>query len=288
MKSIYRLTPVPNAPADAGRRRACRSLLGLPAAQALARWPAGGPAAAAIVTLAGCGTPPAAPPAPAAPGQVVPFSQAPADGWLPAGWAPYVARRDRALTEYATVARDGATVVQATARRSSSGLRCPVDIDAQARPWLHWRWRADEVPPGRSVADDERDDAIARVGLAFDGDVSTLPQRERLFFERVELFTGQRLPYATLMYVWDAELPVGTVVPYPRSRRIQYLVVASGSSGAGRWQTQDRNVVDDYRRIFGETPGRITSVGVLTDSDDLGGVLRAWYGDIRLDDSAPA
>ena len=36
---------------------------------------------------------------------------------------------------------------------------------------------------------------------------------------------------------------------------------------------------------FGEEPGPLTSVGVLTDSDNTGATVDAWYGDIRF---APA
>jgi hypothetical protein len=73
------------------------------------------------------------------------------------------------------------------------------------------------------------------------------------------------------------------VLPYARSERIRYDVVESGGARAGRWLRYERNVVDDYRRVFGEAPsGPIVSVGVLTDSDDLKNHVEAWYGDIGL------
>jgi hypothetical protein len=40
--------------------------------------------------------------------------------------------------------------------------------------------------------------------------------------------------------------------------------------------------VDDFRQVFGESPGRIISVGVMTDSDDLKNRAEAWFGDITL------
>ena len=104
-----------------------------------------------------------------------------------------------------------------------------------------------------------------------------------MFYEQVELFTGIRLPFATLTYVWDGQLPVGRVVPYSRTSRIQYQVVESGSARAGQWLSYERNVFDDFARVFGQVPpGRIVSVGVLTDSDDLKNEVEAWYGDIGL------
>lgn len=214
---------------------------------------------------------------------VVPFSGAPVDGGPPPGWQPYVMRRDKARTVYGTARVDERTVLHAHADKSSSGLYCAVDVDPQVTPWLRWQWRVEALHVQASVQDDHTEDTPTRIVVAFDGDVSRLPLRERLFFEQVELFTGNRLPYATLTYVWDGRLSVGQVLPYARSQRIQYQVVESGSAGLGRWLAYERNVVEDFQAVFGEMPpGRITSVGVLTDSDDLKNEVQAWYGDIGL------
>jgi len=84
------------------------------------------------------------------------------------------------------------------------------------------------------------------------------------------------------MYVWDAQLAVGQTASYFRTSRVQYLVAESGTARTGRWLPCERNVAEDYRRLFGAEPGRIRSVGVLTDSDDLQVDVKAWYGDISL------
>ena len=201
----------------------------------------------------------------------------------PQGWRPYILRPDRVKTVYSMARRDGHTALHAVADRASSGLSCATDIDPQRTPWLRWEWRVDTVHQKATVADDLREDTPARLVIAFAGDMQTLSLRDRIFFEQVELFTGHLLPFATLTYVWDGQLPVGTVLPYARSARIRYDVVESGAAHAGQWLRYERNVLDDYRRVFGEAPaGHITSVGVLTDSDDLKNHAEAWYGDIGL------
>lgn len=219
----------------------------------------------------------------AVPDAVVPFSASGAPGGLPDGWVPYVVRRDLPPTEYSLVTLEGEQVLQASGRGVSSGLLCPVQADPLRTPWLSWRWRVAEVPAGSSVADDDTDDAPARVVVAFDGDHARLPERDRMFYELVELLTGKRLPFATLMYVWDAQLPVGAVARYARTGRIRYQVVESGTGGAGRWQSYRRNLVQDYQAVFGALPGPVLSVGVLSDSDDLKTEVQAWYGDLRLE-----
>ena len=55
-----------------------------------------------------------------------------------------------------------------------------------------------------------------------------------------------------------------------------------GSARASRWQRYERNVLADDQRVFGEAPGHIIGVGVLTDADALKIDLQAWYGAITL------
>lgn len=223
---------------------------------------------------------------PAAPlrSEVVRFSDspAPADG-LPAGWRLHVTRPDRPVTGYGLQRIDDRLALHAVAESSTSGVRCDVDIDLDARPWLRWEWRVDRIAADATVADDDLDDCPARVVLGFAGDMGRLSLRDRLFGDQVELFTGEPLPFATLCYVWDGQAAPETVLPYARSSRIRYLVVESGRDGTGRWQAYRRNVVADFQRVYGEPPGRLIGVGVLTDSDDLKGRAEAWYGDLVVE-----
>jgi hypothetical protein len=214
--------------------------------------------------------------------QVVPFSTSDRLGGLPEGWQPHVTRPDLPFTRYGLAQRDGRTVMHAQADSSTSGLRCDLDLDPNRTPWLSWEWRVDDCPLGATVAEDALDDAPARIVLGFDGDSARLSLRERLFADQVELFTGHTLPFATLTYVWDGRASVESVFPYARSSRIRYLVVDSGAAGIGRWLGHRRHVVEDYRRVFGEPPGRILGVGVLTDSDDLKIRAEAWFGDLAF------
>ena len=214
--------------------------------------------------------------------QLPAFSALDAPGPVPEGWRERVLRRDRRVTQYRTVERDGRVVLHARSESGSSGIGCDVDVDPAATPWLEWSWCVDEFPAGTSVADDDRDDSPVRLVVAFDGDWRRASLRDVVFREQVELFTGQTVPFASLLYVWDGTAAAGTVVQYPRSGRVRYLVVESGVGGAGRWLHYRRNLVDDYRLVFGEDPGPVRNIGVMTDSDDLRQTVEAWYGDISL------
>jgi len=42
-------------------------------------------------------------------------------------------------------------------------------------------------------------------------------------------------------------------------------------------------VAADFRRAFGEEPGPLVAIAVMTDSDNTRSRSRAWYGPVRLD-----
>ncbi len=44
--------------------------------------------------------------------------------------------------------------------------------------------------------------------------------------------------------------------------------------------TEERDITEDYQAAFGEPQTAITSIAVMTDTDNTGGSATAWYGDI--------
>jgi hypothetical protein len=84
------------------------------------------------------------------------------------------------------------------------------------------------------------------------------------------------------MYIWGRKTPVDTVITNARSNRVKMIVAATGREGVGEWHAFSRDIVADYERAFGEKPGRLIGVGVLTDTDNTGETVEAWYGDIDL------
>jgi Protein of unknown function (DUF3047) len=84
------------------------------------------------------------------------------------------------------------------------------------------------------------------------------------------------------MYVWDHRYPVGSVIPNPHTQRIRKLVIDSGPDRLNQWVDHDRDIEADYRLVFGEPPGRPTALGVMTDSNNTGERVSAWFGPLML------
>jgi hypothetical protein len=236
--------------------------------------------------LAGaCASVPAPAPAPAAPGgpDPAPFSKAASLEGLPEGWKPFRISRLKKTTDYRLVAKDGGVALQAVADGSASGLRHETVVDLRERPWLTWRWK---VPEPNGKADNTLahvEDSPARVIVVFEGGRESLSPAEQINYDLAKAMSGAGLPYATLMYIWENHLPEGAIIDHHFTSRIKMVVAASAREHTGSWQEERVNVLDDYRRAFGEDPPRVRAVAVMSDADNTGVRTVAWYGDIRFE-----
>jgi hypothetical protein len=133
------------------------------------------------------------------------------------------------------------------------------------------------------MAERDRGDSPVRLILAFEGDRSRLSAKNAMLSDLTEALTGEPLPYATLMYVWSNHRPVDSVIVNPRTDRVRKMVVESGPGHLMQWRRYERDVRADYEKAFGEAPGALVGVAIMTDSDNTRSNVRAWYGDIRFD-----
>ena len=103
-----------------------------------------------------------------------------------------------------------------------------------------------------------------------------------MMFELAQALTGEVPPYATLMYVWDNQAPVESVVINPRTDRVRKIVLDTGTSQLGRWRDHRRQLARDFHRAFGEDPGPLQSVALMTDADNTRSTAQAWYGPVKV------
>lgn len=185
-------------------------------------------------------------------------------------------------TRYEVRSDDGNAVVLAQANASASLLRHRLRIEPEALGTLRFSWRVAALIAGADVRGRDTEDSPVRVVLAFDGDHAQLPAREQALFDLAQAVSGERPPYATLMYVWDNRTPLETVVAGSRSDRVRKIVVESGAGNLRQWRQHERNIEVDYRRVFGEAPGALIGVALMTDADNTGASAQAWYGAVCL------
>lgn len=199
------------------------------------------------------------------------------------GWVHEPLSKLKRDTRYSLVQEDGRTVLRAVADRSASAYVASIQPPASVPTSLSWRWKTDALVPGADNRERSKEDAPLRVMLAFDGNLSTLPEAEQRRFSLAKGISGQELPFATLMYIWSDHVAPETIIASTHTSQVKMLVVASGTAGLGQWQSVRRNVAADYKRAYGAEPGPVLSVSVMTDTDNTGEKAVGEYADIRFE-----
>lgn len=198
-----------------------------------------------------------------------------------ADWQPFALPGKR-QTSYTSVQKEGRAAWHARAESSASMLRRQLPMLTLGDRQVEFSWWVPEIISGADLTQADRADSPVRVAFAFDGDHARLSMRTRMQFQMAEMLTGEAPPYATLMYVWDNHAPVESILQSPRSDRIRKVVLDSGDRQLRRWRTHRRRLAADYRRAFGEEPGPLLAVALMTDADNTRSKAEAWYSDVAL------
>jgi len=168
-------------------------------------------------------------------------------------------------TDYRVVRTDGQAAVRAEADGTASALYRRTEIDLAETPFLHWRWRV-QGTYGNSI------DETAKTGDDYPARIYVV-RRGGLAFWRTR----------ALNYVWSSAQPVGSRWPNAYAGdNVQMLAVNAGAAKAGEWVGHVRDVRADWREAFGEEIDSLDGIAIMTDADDAGGSMTAWYADIRF------
>ncbi len=178
--------------------------------------------------------------------------------WAKQGWG-------QPAYDFTVVEADGQRVLHLKSAADSSNINR--DIRGMVRlaetPVLEWTWKVVALPKGADARRAETDDEAAQLYVVW----PRFPQAVRS---------------QIIGYIWDTTAPAGSIFKSKKSGTVTYVVVRSGPKDLGKWTTERRNVLEDFKRIYGneiEDPGGV-SIGI--DSDDVKGTAESYMGRIQF------
>ena len=191
------------------------------------------------------------------------------------------------LTGFAMVELDGRKVLRVTASRSYGNLvhdLPPTTPPASLR--LSWRWRLDVGLKAADLTTRQGDDSPLKVCVLFDMPLENLGLIERNLLRLARAASAEKLPSATLCYVWDDKLSVDTLLPNAYTNRVRLIVATNGNTTAlGQWVAHTRDVAADFRRAFGAESDSLPPVMAVLiggDADNTGGNSLGYVDDVQL------
>ena len=174
------------------------------------------------------------------------------------GWKE---QRFKGRTQYTLVKVDGKQALMAKSSASASGLYKSVEIDLNKTPYLNWSWRVENTLRGLDESTKTGDDYPARIYV---------------IFQNVDIFLLSR----TLTYVWSSSQTINSSWRSAYTRNSVMIAVQSKTKNVGRWVRHKRNILEDYRRYFGNDARFADGIALMTDTDNSGQSAIAYYGNI--------
>jgi hypothetical protein len=185
---------------------------------------------------------------------VADFSSALGNGGHLADWQ-LVEKTGKA--DYKVVRDSGIPALRLRSEETSFALQKAVDINPLLYPVLSWKWKVTKLPDGGDFRKSNTDDQAAQIFVAFSN-------------------------RKTIAYIWDTTAPPGSVDDAPGFPfvRVKAIVVRSGSAEAGRWITETRNVVEDYKAVFGNEPPELAGIRIQINSQHTATSGESYFADV--------
>jgi hypothetical protein len=134
-------------------------------------------------------------------------------------------------------------------------------VDLRHTPILEWSWRVTALPRGGDSRKKAADDQAGQIYVTF----PRFPESVR---SRI------------IGYVWDTTAPAGLIAKSEKTGMVTYVIVRSGTAELGQWITEQRNVYEDFKKIYGEEPDSPGAVSIAIDSNDTQSTAESFMGPI--------
>lgn len=148
---------------------------------------------------------------------------------------------------------------------------------------LSWRWKIEALPHHEDPADKRGDDFPVRIYVLFEYDPDNPGSASRFTYGLAKLLYGTYPPHSSLNFVWANQRAVQDRYPNPYTDRAMMIVRDHGIQWVGQWREHEIDIIEEYRKSFGENPPRKASLAVMADTDNTGTRSRAWIDYIRVE-----
>jgi len=177
------------------------------------------------------------------------------DGWQKQNWGS-------PKYDFTVVTEDGERAIRLKSDNESSTISKEIKVDVKKYPILQWRWKVVRLPKGGDARRKETDDEAAQLYVTFPRFPSAVRSR-------------------IIGYIWDTSAPAGSVFSSQKVGNVNFVVIRSGEADLNKWFTETRDVLEDFKRIYGEAPKEdVGAVSVSINSQNTGSSAESFFDGI--------
>ena len=172
--------------------------------------------------------------------------------------------------------------VKAESSNSASGMIWLNEFNVHEYPMIRWRWKISNVYINGNAMKKSGDDYPLRIYVMFKYDPEDPNVKKKFKYGLAKLLYGEYPPYSSLNYIWANKEHQQRFIPNPFAKEAMMVPLRSGSSLAGQWLEEERNILNDYRDAFGEDPPAMAGLAFMNDSDNTGEASVSWIDYIEI------
>ena len=182
---------------------------------------------------------------------------------IPAGWTAYATLGGRPAYDFSIPEDEGRRAIRLRSHDDHSTIAKEIHVDLEATPILEWSWKIVELPAGADVRHRATSDLTGHLLVVWPRFPEAL--RSRL-----------------IGYAWGTSEPANSLQRSRKTGTVAFVILRSGAEGLGRWVTERRDVVEDYRRVYGERPENPKVLALSIDTNDTHSTAEALIGGIAF------
>ena len=191
-------------------------------------------------------------------------------------WLTRKASKEELLKIYSIVSEKDNNYLHAVSKKTSIQIAKKVKWKLDSYPILTWRWRVLQLPKGANENMKSKNDSAAGIYVIF--------KRTDIPF-----LSWKYQPINVIKYVWSSSLSKGKIIKKKKEKfgsiiyEGRFLILETGEELLGKWVTEKRNVLQDYKDLFGEFPKYDPIlIGILTDSNNTKSSAISDYDDMII------
>jgi hypothetical protein len=170
-----------------------------------------------------------------------------------------------------TIEHDGSeSILRAESNASASAIVYRKDFLVYDYPVVRWRWKINNIYKNVDPETKSGDDYPIRIYIIFQYNPNEAGPLEDFLYSIAKRRYGEYPPHSTLNYVWANREGQKDAITSPYTDRAKLIALEKGGNKAGTWQTEEVNILSDYRRVFGKDPPEVASLAIMNDSDNTG------------------
>ena len=162
------------------------------------------------------------------------------------------------------------SVLRAQSSGSASGIKFKKTYDIYKYPVLTFRWKVNNVYEKGDATTKKGDDYPIRIYVMFEYNPEKASFFESVKYEFVKSAYGEYPPHSTVNYIWSNKIQKNKIITSAYTDRSKMIILNSGKDNINSWQEHTVNVLEDYKKAFGENPPVRVTLAIMSDSDNTG------------------